>query len=221
MKDFELYKGDCNSFLKQLENESIDLILTDPPFGQNIGYGRSELGHRYIENDNNLDWIKQFSETTYRILKQNSHCVVFWQWRTYSKLEEVMLQAGFTIKTVGIWDKNNSGLGDGLAEQYEQVIVFKKGNAKQNKFRGNIFRYSRISGRPEHPHQKPIPLLADLLMLCSQEEGLVLDPFMGSGSTGVAAMKYKRCFIGCEIDNDYYKLAEKRIKNEASKLQLF
>lgn len=221
MVDYKIYNDNCLNVLKTIDDKSINMILVDPPFGQSIGYGRGELGHRYIENDNNLDWLPEWADHAYRVLKDDSHCLVFWQWRTYSKLEAVMLERGFTIKTVAVWDKNNAGLGDGIAEQYEQIIFFRKGNAKQNKFRGNIFRYSRIAGRPEHPHEKPVQLLGDLITLCSNENDIVLDTFAGTFNSGVAAVRYNRNYIGVELEEKYYQSGDKKLKIETAQTTLF
>jgi DNA modification methylase len=217
-KRYEIFNEDVFNVLPKINNNSVDLILTDPPFGQNIQYGRKA---KTIKNDCNLDWLSEFAGNMYRILKDDTHCIVFWQWRTYSKLEFEMLKWGFVIKTVAIWDKGKPSLGDGLSEQYEQIVIFKKGKARQSRFRGNVFRYARLVGGQEHPHQKPERLLGDLIMLCSKENDLIFDGFMGSGSVGVASMTYGRRFIGCEIDEEYYKLSEKRIKAEANQTKLF
>lgn len=212
----ELLNGNTFEIIKTFEDESFDLICTDPPFGQNINYGRSQLGHRTIENDNNLEWLDDWSKNAYRILKNNTHCIVFWQWRTYSQLENIMLKNGFILKTVGIWDKKNAGLGNGLAEQYEQICFFKKGNARQNFFRGNVFRIGRINGRPEHPHQKPVDLICELLKLCSKENDSVLDCFMGSGSVGLACKATNRNFTGIELDENYFNLSKQTIETPIS-----
>lgn len=219
--DYKLYNRDCLEILREMESETVDIILTDPPFGQNVKYGRSDLGHRSIQNDDNLDWLPEWANHAYRVLKYDTHCIVFWQWRTYSTLEKIMTDAGFTIKTVGIWDKNNAGLGTGIVEQYEQIVIFKKGNATQNKFRGNVFRYPRIAGRPAHPHEKPVQLLGDLILLCSLPGDLVLDTFAGTFNSGVAASRYDRQYIGCEIEKKYFEIGEKKLQIETSQGSLF
>lgn len=219
---FELYLGDCLFKLQELENESVNLILADPPYGQSGEYGRRQLGARTIKNDCNLEWLPAWSKQAHRVLKNNSHCVIFWQWRTYSKLEAQMLEAGFILKTVAVWDKCNPGLtGGGFSEQYEQICVFKKGKARQNYFRGNVFRYPRVFGRPDHPNEKPVDLLNELVLLCSNEGETVLDTHMGSGSTGVACVQQNRFFIGCEIELPHFELATERIQNESLRPKLF
>ncbi len=215
--------GDSLELMKDIPDNSVDLILSDPPFGQNIGYGRGELGHRYIENDDNLDWLPTFVEEAYRILEDKGHCVLFWQWRTYSQLETEMIDKGFTIKTVGIWDKLKGGLGDGLVEQYEQIIFFRKGKARQNFYRPNIFKENRSGGgsRPDHPHQKPVKILKEIIELCSNKGDVVIDPFSGSGSTAMACINSDRQFLGMEIDKNYHQLSLNNVNKALGKVGLF
>ena len=177
----QIYCEDWKNTVANIGNAKLGLILTDPPFGQGLNYGRAQLGHRTVQNDDNLRWLPTWATEMYRILRNDKHCLVFWQWRTYSQLEEEMFKVGFDLKTVAVWDKNNAGLGDGIAEQYEQICVFRKGNARQTKFCGNVFRYNRIAGRPFHPHQKPVPLLKKLIDLTTDVNDIVYDSFAGSG----------------------------------------
>jgi len=216
--------GDSIELLKKIPDNSVDMILSDPPFGQNIGYGRGELGHRYIKNDDNLEWLPAFTKEAFRILKDKGHCVLFWQWRTFSTLEKEMIDKGFTIKTVAIWDKLHGGLGDGLVEQYEQIIFFRKGKARQNFYRPNVFKESRVGGggvRLEHPHQKPVKVLKELIELCTVKDDVVIDPFSGSGSTAMACINTNRRFLGIELDEDYHKLSLQNVDKALGKVGLF
>jgi len=206
-----VHNKDAFESLKQLPPESINAIITDPPYGNNRGYGRSQLGHRTIEGDSNLNWLHQFAVGCYQTLKDPGFCVVFTQWRTIDKFRKVFEEAGFRIKTVAVWDKGKPGLGDGIAEEYENIIIFRKGKAK-SPYSGNVFREPRVIGRPEHPHEKPLKLMERLVGLFSEEGDVVLDPFLGSGTTAVACKRLGRNFIGFEIKSEYCKIAEKRLK---------
>lgn len=200
-----LIKGDCFDFIKSIESSSFDHILTDPPFGNgDIKYGRSELGHRAIANDENLDWLPEFAKEAFRVLVDDAHCVLYWQWRTFTVLKKVMESAGFELKTVGIWDKKNSGLGSGLAEGYEQICFFRKGNAKEEKFRSNVFRYARVAGRTKHPHQKPVKLHRDILQTISPPAKKILDPFGGVFTVGEACLEEDFFYTGVEIDKNHF-----------------
>lgn len=88
-----------------MESGSVDLILTDPPFGQNLGYGRGRLGERFIEGDDNLDWLPETAKELYRILRADKACLVFCQWRTYTKFEKQFTDVGFTVRSVAILGK--------------------------------------------------------------------------------------------------------------------
>lgn len=208
-----LYNDDTLERMKTFPSEAIDMILTDPPFGQHkkgIRYGRSELGHRYIINDDNLRWLAPFAKEAFRVLKDKGWCVVFCQWRTMQKFIDTFIEEGFGLKTVGIWDKVHHGLGAGLAEQYEQILFFRKGKGKEKKFRGNIFRHMRIHGRPEHPHQKPISLLKEIINLLSNENDIIFDGFAGIGSVPQACEELNRNCIAGELDKYYFDIMKKK-----------
>ena len=209
-----LINGDCLQALREVGN--VDAVVTDPPYGNGDSgrYGRSQLGHRTIIGDDNLEWLKPAAEAIYATLKQNGHCIAFCQWRTFANFREEFQSAGFQTKSLGVWDKCNAGLGAGVAEQWEGICFFRKGEIVERKFRGNVFTYPRLSGRPEHPNQKPENLMGALIELVSAEGDTILDPFMGSGSTGVAALKGNRNFIGIEKDEQHFRTACKRIAAE-------
>lgn len=95
----KIFNTDCLGILDNIPNTSIDLILSGPPYGQNLRYGLKQIK---IKNDNNLNWLFKFAYNAFRILKSNSFCILFWQWRTFSTLENVMKLAGFSIRTIGI-----------------------------------------------------------------------------------------------------------------------
>lgn len=214
--------GDCLELMRGLPDKCVDAVITDPPYGQSLGYGRGQLGERYIANDDNLDWLPELAKNLYRIIKPDSEALVFCQWRTYSKFEESFISAGFMLRTVAIWDKCISGLsGGGFGEQYEQILILRKGNARENYFMGNIFKEVRLCGdRPEHPHQKPLNLIYNLINMCTPPDALILDPFLGSGTTAVAAIRTGRQFIGFEIDPHYCEIAERRIRDELAQVKI-
>lgn len=188
-----------------MDGETADTVLTDPPFGNNLGYGRGQLGERRIENDENPDILFNVFETIDANLANNSHCLVWIQWRTFSELEQAF--AKYKLRTVVIWDKMQAGLsGGGFAEQYEMLCVFIKGHATQNHYSGNVWQVPRIHAKREdmpHPHQKPIEVLGKAFDMCSKPNDKVLDVFGGSGSTLIACEQLNRkCFM-MEINPHY------------------
>jgi site-specific DNA-methyltransferase (adenine-specific) len=210
----QILNVDCFKILPKIPNNSIDAIISDPPYGQNLKYGIKKVR---IKNDKNLDWLFSFSYNAYRILKNDSFCILFWQWRTFNTLIHIMKLAGFKLKTVAIWDKQIPGLGNGLTEQYELIVFFRKSlKARCNKYRGNIFRCTKICKNSKHPHQKPIGLLKEIILLTTKKKDLVFDPFLGIASTSLACIETGRRYLGTEINKRFFKIAKQRIKKVIS-----
>jgi len=197
--------GNSFKYIKGIAAGSIGAIITDPPFGQQhllkSLYGRRELGHRTIKNDTSLFWLEDFARECYRVLPSKGWAVFFWQWRTIFEPIKAMKAAGFELKTVGVWNKKNGGLGTGLTEAYENILFFRKGKARENYLRPNVFTKFRGLGRPLHPHQKPAELFGELIRLLTKPGDLVCDFFAGSFANGEAAIKNGRRFRGVELDN--------------------
>jgi DNA modification methylase len=202
---------DSKTVQKLMNGTKADLVLTDPPFGNDLGYGRGELGHRFILNDSTTKVLEEMFTPIDESLKEDTHCLVWIQWRTFSILEKAFSK--YKLKTVVVWDKKQPGLGAGLAEQYEMLCVFIKGKATQNAFTGNVWSISREHSKrseSEHPHKKPIEVLAKALDLTSKANDLVLDLFLGSGSTLIACQKTNRTCYGMELDPKYCDVIIKR-----------
>jgi DNA modification methylase len=203
---------DMATVKKLMDSQEADIVFTDPPFGNDLGYGRGQLGERYILNDSNTDVLEKMFEPINAVLKNNSHCLVWIQWRTFSVLEKAMSK--YKLRTVVIWDKKQAGLsGGGFAEQYEMLCVFIKGHATQNFYSGNVWSISREHGprtEMEHPHKKPIEVLAKALDIASKPSDLVLDVFGGSGSTLIACEKTQRTCYMMELDPKYCDVIIKR-----------
>jgi DNA modification methylase len=139
--------------------------------------------------------------------------VFFLQWRTFKEAIQTLENNELTLKTIAVWDKKNAGLNGagGMSEQWEAIIV--AGNIKYSRFGGNVFSISREQKKrvdSPHPHQKPIELLSNLLEYF-QEYNLLLDPFLGSGSTMVASHQLKRKCYGMELDPKYCQVIVDRM----------
>ena len=191
---------DSDQVAKLMNGKKAELVFTDPPYGNGSAghYGRGELGHRHILNDENFNCVNDFFN-----LRICDAYVFFLQWRTFKEALQTLENNELQLKTIGVWDKKNSGLGQGMAEQWEAIIV--AGNIKYSRFGGNVFSISREQKKridSPHPHQKPIELLSDLLEYF-QDYNLLVDPFSGSGSTMVAAHQLKRKCYGMELDPKY------------------
>lgn len=200
---------DTATVQKLMQGNQANLVLTDPPFGNGVtgsdSYGRGQLGARQILGDSNTLVLNSFFEPVDTVLANNSHCLVWIQWRTFAELEKAF--AAYKLRTVVVWDKKQAGLsGGGFAEQYEMLCVFIKGKAVQNAYSGNVWSMSREhSNRSEmeHPHKKPIEVLVKALELTSQRKDSVLDLFGGSGSTLIACEQTDRTCFMMELDPKY------------------
>lgn len=125
-------------------------------------------------------------------------------------------KSGFKIKNIIVWVKNNWTAGDTKAafgKQYEFIILANKGRKFFNGKRlTDVWFYDRVSGKKQlHQNQKPLSLIEQCILKHSDKNEIVLDPFMGSGTTGVACVNTNRRFIGMELDKQYFDIAKERI----------
>ena len=252
----DLYCGDCLELLKQLPDESIDLIVTDCPYkiiagGVTIEERKDEcsgiLRKRAISDGTNCSnkWLKKGLDNTpcavrsgkmfkhneinfsdwlpdiYRILKYGSHCYIMINGRNLKDLQTAAEKAenaeknkGFKFVNLLAWRKNNKTPNKYYMQQLEFVLLLRKGKAKNinNMGTSNCLDIANIIGKKKHPTEKPVDLMKIFIENSSNVGDVVLDPFMGSGSTGVACVNTGRNFIGIELDKQYFDVAEKRIK---------
>ena len=222
MEDIKLYCDDCLNIMKRIESESIDLIVTDPPYL--IKYKtnhRKNKDHDFcseILNDDNEQLIIDYIKECYRILKNNTAMYMFCNCDKVDFFKQELENAGFKIKNMIIWVKNNWTAGDLKAQfgkQYEIIFLVNKGRKYFNGKRiTDVWMFDRISGKKQlHQNQKPVDLLKQCILKHSDENDIVFDGFMGSGSTGVACIKTGRKFIGVELDKKYFEIAKERIEN--------
>lgn len=236
-----LYNGDYKNFEKEIPDESIDLIITDPPYGINYlsnkqtsstrtGKTEPTNNKKYFERiqgdanstDYDLNQITLFN-FLYQKLKPNSAIYVFCHWKKWSVAEKAAEQSGFNIKNMIVINKSNHGMGDlqgQYAPKHELILYAVKGrhildNSVLGRGKDVIEGKILYSGAKRfHPNEKPISWIEPLILRSSNTSNVILDPFMGSGSTGVACVKNNRQFIGIEINSTYYDIAKQRlIKN--------
>ena len=209
-----LMQGDCFECMKEIPDSSIDMILTDPPYGMSYNSGRRKVSHRSIKNDDSLYWLDGFAEECFRVAKNNTAHYVTCSFHHIDTFKQAF-QKYFKIKNILVWVKNNHGSGDlkaDFAPQHEFVLFLHKGRRLYNGKRvSNVLHFPK-TGNTLHPTQKPVEMMEFLIQKFCDEDQLVLDPFMGSGTTGVACVNTNRDFIGIELDADYFKVAKDRIK---------
>lgn len=202
--------------LKKLKNESIDLVLTDPPYG---------LNKKGIKNDEDLKEFYKILPDCYRILKKDSFFITFFSTKY---IPEIFKNNPFTYYwQIVLYCPNGSVRSTIGYTKFMSVFIFKKGNPKIKKQNKDIFvdtpgrMVEPLEGFINHPTPKPTKFIKELLEMFSNKNDLVLDPFIGSGSTALACEDLERNFIGFEIEKKYYDLANKRLKNRDNTLVKF
>lgn len=208
-----LYHGDCREVLPRLDI-SVDSLITDPPYGLNIGYGRTALGVREIEGDHDDALLLGVLADVEHLMKPDAWTVIFCGYTHSGLVQKAAEKAGYRVKTVVVWDKKMPSLGEGIRNQYELAVVAKRGNPREHYTGGNVWTILRERGRPEHPHMKPQALMQRCVDYFSSDGAVLLDPFAGSGSTLLAAKTLGRRAVGIEFDERYCELAAKRLAQD-------
>ncbi len=215
-----VYQQDCIEGLCVIEDKSIDLLLSDPPFGMNFRSNRRSIKHKRIENDDNLDWLPFWMKEINRVMKDDSHLYIFCSHHNI-EIFKYEVKKYRNIKNILIWEKNNHGSGDlegDYAPQYEMILFCSNGKKKLNGGRSSNIIKANKTGNKYHGTEKPIDLMEFFIGKSSIEGDTVLDTFAGGGSTLIAAKGMCRKYIGFEIDKDNYKTINERL--DATQLNL-
>lgn len=217
----QLHHGRCEDVLADLQDESINAIVTDPPYECSTTV-ITRQGQKDLDS-NFGDWDRFFTgwiTEAYRILKPNSGMVVFVPATRFETLLGQCEKAGFRYVQPWFWHKTNPpvSMRNSLQWAVEHMLFVSKGSCKLRiKNRGkahNIFSYPIPPDPRFHPTQKPVELMRDLIELVSDKDDWILDPFNGSGSTGVAAIANYRYYIGIEQDEKFFERTLNRLRKE-------
>ncbi len=203
----QMLHGDCIQIMKQMPANSVDFILTDPPYLVNY---RDRTG-RTIQNDVNEDWLKPAMAQAYRVLKQDRVAIMFYGWTKIDAFFEAWRSAGFQPVGHIVFRKSYSSKSRFLRYEHEQAYLLAKGRPPLPKQPLGDVMDMPYSGNKLHPTQKPIPSLVPLISSFTLPGELVLDPFAGSGSSCAAALLTGRRYIGVEMDDAYYQQASERM----------
>ena len=223
----QLYRGDCLQEIKKIPDKSVDLVLTDPPYGIDFQSAwRTEKEKRYakIANDKKpfIDFIKEIP----RVVKETGAVIVFSRWDVQQKFMDEMERCDMKPKGVLIWHKGGGGMGDlkkSWAADYETAIYWagEKFEFQHGRPGSSVIKSAKVpTEKIKHPNEKPVDLLRFIISETCPMGGTVLDCFMGSGSTGEAAKKSGRDFIGIELDAKYYEMAKQRILKSHEQIDL-
>lgn len=265
----KLIQGDCLEKLKELEDESVDLVVTDCPYkiiagGIRIEYENDECSGilnkrqwsetdpkgvlnrgRIVKSDGIVcsnKWLKkgefdipsavkqgkmfkhndiEFKDwlpDVYRVLKKGCHCYIMINARNLKNLQVEAEKVGFEFQNLLVWQKNNATPNKYYMQNAEFILMLSKRPARNINNMGSktVISIPNIIGKKQYPSEKPIELMRHLIENSSNVGDVVLDPFMGSGSTGVACVNTNRDFIGIELDEKYFEIAKARIKEAES-----
>ena len=215
-----LMQGDCLELMKGIPDAVVDMIVTDPPYGMNYQSNRRKITPQFekIQGDVDInDWLSGFVEESYRVMKENTAIYMFASWHNIDIFKQEF-EKKFKLKNIIVWNKNNHGSGDlkgAYAPKYELILYGHKGRSTfRCKRLPDVQKYKKVNGKDMlHPTQKPIDMLEIFIKNNSDEGNIILDPFMGSGTTGVACKNLTRNFIGMELDEMYFNKAKERIEN--------
>ena len=233
----DLYNGDCLGIMKQLSDCSIDLIVTDCPYRivsggctniprkdepKGIFDRRNTFTQKNAKSgklfDNNDIKFEQWLPDVYRVLKEDSHCYIMINGRNLKELQLQAEEVGFVFQQLIVWNKGNATPNRYYLNACEFILMLRKGKAKNINNMGtkNILSIPNIKGGKSHPTEKPVELMSILIENSTDIGDVVLDPFMGSGATGVASVNTNRQFIGVELDEQYFNIAQERINDAKS-----
>jgi site-specific DNA-methyltransferase (adenine-specific) len=222
-----LYLGDCIEVMAEIGDQSVDVVLTDPPYSSG---GRRENARtirksmtRSVEDD---DWIRGDAMSTNgfiyllrlcgiqwrRVLKPGGHALTFIDWRMAAHLAAALETADLRQHPILIWDKGHFGMGAIFRNQHEFIVHMTAGTPTppQRRDVANVLTFSPVRDG-DHPTEKPGPLLETLLTVVCPPRGIVLDPFAGSGSSLYAARALGHKAIGIEADERYCEVIAKRL----------
>lgn len=238
----ELLQGDCLDIMQNIPDNSIDLIVTDPPYrttarGQTFLHGMYQkqiFNKGLVFQHNDID-ISDYLPVFYRKLKENAHCYIMTNQKNLVHFLKVIdewkdpsTNKGFHFIKSLIWNKVNKVMGTFYMSQFEYILFLRKGKAFQinNCSTPDILTFPNkktkgADGKNIHDTEKPIGLMQVLIENSTQEGAVVMDPFMGSGSTGVACVNCNRDFIGIELNEHYFNIATERIKQHNENKSLF
>lgn len=215
----QIIQGDCLEVMRGMADKSVDLILTDPPYGMSYqsSWRTGTPQFDKIEQDDNIDWFPKFIKQAYRVLKDDTHIYIFCNDYAISEFRKLMEEVGFTPKRTLVWVKNNHTSGDlegDYGNKTEFILYAQKGRKELiGKRETNVLNFDRVAFI-KHPTEKPVDLCQFLIQKSSNTDDIILDPFAGSGTTLRAAMNLNRNYIGIELVPEYAKIAKQRLRQE-------
>lgn len=227
-----IFLGDCFDLLKNIDNNKVDLILTDPPYdiSKTSNFSKSDIKrfntmkHDFGEWDKSIDLITLFTEFK-RVLRKGGTLIIFYDIWKCNQIKEAAIEVGFRQPRIGQWVKNNpppiNSKWNYLTNGIEYFFTFCKGDkiTFNSKYDNGIYHHSLVHGKERfHPTQKPLKLIEELVLKHSNEGDFVLDPFAGSGVTGEACQNLNRRYCLIEREEEYYEKIKIRLNDKDKEL---
>jgi len=215
----QLVNADAKQALTEIPDESVDLVVTDPPYGIEFdGQRYQNASHESLAGDADTELIASVADDMYRVLKPDSHLYIFCRWDVLPVVIDAYGDP-FDIDTTIVWDKMEGGHGMGdlqdWAPRHELIVKCSKGRRELNGDREpNVIRHQDArftASNKSHPTQKPVGVIEKLIQKSSDEGELVLDPFGGVFTTAIAAVKEDRECVSVEVDTDHYSIGRDRV----------
>lgn len=233
----KLYHGDCLEVMKEISDKSVDCIITDPPYlHESGGRGKFLLGDSLDREKYNMGELSDFGkDQIYNFLNASKRINKKKQWYIFCSEKQVVYYLSWCIENnlkynLLTWNKPLSVLNtERFSTNMEYIVRIYDNGCKLNKLSDDKLNYyskykvcNQLRGKNKiHGSQKPIEIVEQFIELSTNKGDIILDCFMGSGTTGVACYNTKRHFIGIEKDDNYFKLAKERIDNAMAQLKLF
>lgn len=233
----DLYRGDCLAIIPAIPG-SFDAVVTDPPYssgGLSKGDRARSTGAKYLNTSGAkkypdfagdskdqrayLHWSALWMGLCYEKLNPGGLAIVFSDWRQLPVTTDAMQAGGFTWRGIGVWDKTCGArpYKGGFRAQAEYFVWGSKGALVGKRYSPGLFRVTATAGGKYHQVGKPLPLMDELVAACGKR---ILDPFMGSATTGLAAINQGKQFAGIEISQLYYQVALQRLKGAGQRPRL-
>lgn len=229
---WNIINGDCLEEIMKMPDGSVDALVTDPPFSSGTREANKTMRNSMIRSDD-AKWfgsdnmstdgfgylIRSCAKEWRRILKDGGTALVFIDWRMQAIVSSAIESADLRKIGLIVWNKTFFGMGSGFRNQHELVLHFSKNKPSpvNRKDCGNVIDCKPIRGGV-HPTEKPVELLSRMIDVVTRSGETVVDPFMGSGSTGVACVQLGRKFIGIEREAEYCDIARTRISEAERKI---
>lgn len=231
MLDNTLYCNDCIIQMQQMQNDNMTVnhIITDPPYAISKDNNFSTMKSANRQGVDFGEWDKDFDpsfwlEYAYPLLDKNGSMIIFCSYRFISDITTKIEKLGGVVKDIMVWQKQNP-MPRNINRRYVQDMEFmiwavKSKNSKwvfnkpdDKPYQRGFFQTPTLLGkeRTAHPTQKPISLMKEIIQIHTNENDIIFDPFMGTGSTGVASLALNRGFIGIERELEWFDIAQKRL----------